>query len=731
MNPTTRVFAVAFFLSVPLLGAALVQGQTAPAAGAVTARPRVEVVPRQGLPARDVALLVSGQQGGQIAVAIKVFPSASAGKPERIPWVVDIPGFTLLSMAEGDAMDLELAVYLLSGGGEIAGHEENTLHITGIPASWQTGGGLKLLGYLDSTRPPTDLRILVREPSSGAFGNWEMPVPTRAGGTPRTAAFGMAQVTDAGPSLGGSSGGGAMVGTGFEGMTGRSGLLALVAPDPPGAWLVVGIGGARSDARDAPFSLAGAGAVPATRPVARPGSVLKVALLSEGMPGLLEARGRVIYLDGRPNAAVSARIMSRLPAPAGPFEWLEVAVTLPADVPPGEHALEVTVRPVNGLDAGSVGTHFRVPPSDKTDVAVGWPGVPIDETGKVIALPKANLGARPSEEEAPPHLKAAYREAVAKYAADGSGESLRALVEVERTALGKGSSGELGRLASAERSVARSFAKGSPQALLGLCLIHLDLYREHSRDQAYLAIGHSRRVVEELAEMLPSGAKDTDGKRLTADILTVFAASLQAVGSYASAERLFVRAAALDSDNVAALMGRADILERLGDAKHTIEILDKVLALHPDHAEAELRLGVNLRRTGSDSAARKRLTACAAGGRPEWIRAVAWQELASMSLADGNVDDAVRMLREATAAIPADPQLQVLLAATLDRTRHHRDALAVVNSVVDRPAGATPSARLRYAQPPQDDLDAIRHRLDAGRARDLAALVAADKEERS
>ena len=231
--------------------------------------------------------------------------------------------------------------------------------------------------------------------------------------------------------------------------------------------------------------------------------------------------------------------------------------------------------------------------------------------------------------------------------------------------------------------------------------------------------------------MLPSGAKDTDGKRLTADVLTVFAASLQAVGSYASAERLFVRAAALDPDNVAALMGRADVLERLGDAKHTIEILDKVLALHPDHAEAELRLGVNLRRTGSDSAARKRLTACTVAGRPEWIRAVAWQELASMLLADGDADDAMRMLREATAAIPADPQLQVMLAATLDRTRHHRDALAVVNSIVDRPAGALPSARLRYAQPPQDDLDAIRHRLDAGRVQDLAALVAADKEERS
>ena len=230
------------------------------------------MVPRQGLPARDVALLVSGQQGGQIAVAIKVFPTASAGKPERIPWVIDIPGFTLLSMAEGDAMDLELAVYLLAAAARSPATRRTRSTSRPSRPRGKTGGGLKLLGYVDSSRPPTDLRVLVREPSSGAFGNWEMPVPTRAGGTPRTAAFGMAQVTDAGPSLGGSSAPvAAMLGTGFEGMTGRSGLLALVAPDPPGAWLVVGIGGARSDAKDAPFSLAGAGALPATRPVARPG----------------------------------------------------------------------------------------------------------------------------------------------------------------------------------------------------------------------------------------------------------------------------------------------------------------------------------------------------------------------------------------------------------------------------------------------------------------------------
>jgi tetratricopeptide (TPR) repeat protein len=724
MNAATRVVAaVSFALALPF-GVSPVRAQTPPGAGAAPAPPRVEVVPRQGLPGRDVALLLSGQQGGQIAVSMKVFPSASAGKPDRIPWVFDLPGFTLASMAEGDAIDLELAVYLVARGGEIAGHEEATLHISGVPASWQAAGGLKLLGYVDASRPPAELKVLVREPSSGAFGNWAMPVPTRAGSTGRRVDFGSAQVSDV------QGGSGAMVGTGFEGMTGRSGLLALVAPDPPGAWLVAGIGGARPDAGEAPFSLAGKGALPATRPVVRPGSVLRVALLGESMPGDLEARARLVFSDGRTGVTCPARIMSRLPAPAGPFERIDVAVTLPADLPPGEHSLVVSCRPVGGIDAGSVGTFFRVPPAATTDPAVGWPGIPIDETGRAITLPKAGAAASPAAEDAPPQLKAAYREAVARYAADGSAESLRALAAFERDALAGGASGAMGRLASVERSVARTFAKSSAPALLGLCLVHLDLYREHSRDQAYPAIGHSRRIVEELTEMVASDAKDREGKRAAAGVLTVFAASLQAVGSYASAERLFIRAGELDGGDVAALMGRADILERVGDAKDTVGVLEKALALRPHHAEAQLRLGVNLRRIGDEGAARTTLTGCTAAGRPEWIRAVAWQELASMLLAGGQVSEAERLLREATAALPADPQLQVLLAGTLDRERRQREALTVVNAVVDHPAGGTPSARLRYSQPPRDDLDVIRQQLDAGRAQDLAALAAVAREDR-
>ena len=722
MRRAATTIAVVSLLAAAISGNAFAQAEPTPAA-APAASPRVDVTPRRGLPGRDVALLVSGQQGGQITVSIKVFPSASAGRTERIPWVLDIPGFTLASMADGDALDLELAVYLQRENGEIVGHEEDTLHITGVPASWQTGGGLKVLGYVDASFPPTRFRVLVREPSSGAFGNWEKPIPTRAGGTPRTAAFGLAQVADV------QGGSGAMIGTGFEGMTGRSGLLALVAPDPAGAWVVVGLGGAGADGKGAPFSLAGKGALPATRPVVRPGAVLKVALLGEGLPGALEARARVVFTDGRPAVACSARIMSRLPAPAGPFERLDVAVTMPSDIPPGEHGLIVTCRPAGGLDAGSVGTQFRVAPPDKAATALVWPAVPIDESGKVVALTKPNVGTRPSDEEAPPQLKSAYREAVARYAADGTSGSLRKIVEFEQAALAGGSAGDMGRLASAERSLARSVGKTSPQALLGLCLVQLDVYREHSRDSAYLAIGHSRRVIDEMAEML-ADVPNSEGKRAAAGVLTIFASELQAVGSYVSADRLFARAAVLDPDDVAALIGRAAILERVGDAKHAIELLEQALARRPGHVEAELRLGVNLRHAGREAPARKALAECTAEGRPDWVRAVAWQELASLELEGGKPGEALRILRQATTALPADEGLQVLLASTLDLDRHYREANAVVNSVVGHPDPATMSARLIYAQPPHGDVDAIRSRFDETRAQSFAALVAADKEER-
>lgn len=730
MSNANGTIAAASLLLALLPGASSGQTEPNPPAAAAPAPPVVEITPRQGLPGRDVALLVSGQPGGPIAVSGLVFPVASASNPHRIPWVLDIPGPTLVALAEGGAIDVELAVYAQRKDGEIVGHQAVTIHVAALPAAWKADGGLKLLGYVEVSKPATVLRVLVREPSSGAFGNWELAVPARAGETARFVDFG------AGPTETGAeedSGSAEHRDSFFQGMTGRSAVEALVAPEPVGAWVVAGIGGAGTEATAAPFSLVGAGSLPATRLVVRPGAVLKLTLLGEKLPAKVNAVARVVRGDGRPDVSCAARITSRMPAPEGPFEKIAVIVTLPANMPAGQHALVVTCRSAydmaGGAAVGSASASLWVPGPRMASGALAWPAVASDEKVETAAAAGPSVGTRPSEEEAPPELKAAYRQALARYAADGSPESLRALVDFERSALGGGSSADLGRLASAERSVARAIAKGSPQAALGLCLVHLDLYREHSRDAAYLAIGHSRRMVELLAELLASDAKNPEGRSAAADILTVFGATLQSVGSYPTAERLFVRATALDGNDLAALMGRAGILERMGDVPDTIAVLKRVLSLRPDHVEANLRLGVNLRRARRDAEARKFLLASAAVDRPAWVRSVAWQEVASMLLADEKVSEAARVLREATAALPGDPHLQVLLACTLDRLRQHREAVAVVGSVVEHPAGETSSPRLVYAQAPHDDLDATRRALDAARAQTLAALAAGAQEE--
>ncbi len=710
--------------------AAPADGQ-APSEAATPAAPAatVEVTPLRGLAGRAAALLVSGQQGGQISVSMLVFPAGSAGKPGRVPWVLDLPGPTLASATTDGNLGLELAVYGMRGD-KVVGSQVCAIRVAGAPAAWQTNGGLKLLGFVDTAPVPTTLRVLVREPVSGSFGMWELPVPSVPGRGGSHGDLGFIAVAGGPGGQGAGSGTGSMGADATDAVIMRTPtLLAIVAPEPEDAWVVAGVGGEGTSATAPPFSLAGDGNVPSTRPVLKPGTTVRLVLLGAQMPLHPVMSARLRRSDGRPEVSYGARLITRLPAPAGEFERLVVVVTLPADLAAGEHELVVGSRAGTEPGEATAAIRFRVAPPEKAAATLVWPGVPVGEGGE-MAMPARPAGVAVSEDEPPANLKAAYRDAVAHVAADDSPASLQVLVKLERAALGRGDVSEFNRLANTALGLGRTVRKTSSRALLGLCLVNLDLYREHSRDEARLAIAHSRRAVEQLAELLADESKDKESPREAAEVLAVFSGELQAVGSWSTSERLFARALQVDPGNVGALMGRAGVYERASQPGEAIKMLEKVLALHPDHREARLRLGVNQRRAGRLDAAQKSLTACTGTGNPEWVRAVAWEELASMRLAEGKVPQAVEMLRTATADVPADQHLQILLASALDRERHHREALAILNAVVGRPTGGPPSARFLYAEWPHEDLDAARVRLTALRPEALAALAAAVKEDR-
>jgi thioredoxin-like negative regulator of GroEL len=734
----SRLVAVSLLAGVLVPGA---WGQTPPPSGPApaAAAPHVETAAKAGLEGRDAALLLSGQQGGQIAMSVLVFPAGSAGPLARVPWVVDLPGPTLAVLAKDGALRLEFAVYAMRKNSQVVGSGVYAVKVTGVPATWERGGGLKLLGYVEASPEPSALRLLVREPDSGAFGLWERPVPARPRAMPRFSGpgeFGAGTNASAGQSPG--TGGGGMgaqppvLADAFAGMGSVAALLALVAPEPDGRWVVAGLGGATSDGREAPFSLAGAGAVPATRPVLRANTRVRIVLLGQGLWGQgaagLELFARVRHYNGREESC-PVRQMGRAPAPAGEMERLDADVTLPVELSPGEHTLIVSARPRGGVATITAVLPFRIAPSAAEGDALTWPAVPVDENGKLTTMPVVAAGEPPPEEEAPPEVRAAYRAEAARYAADPSPASLRTFAALERASLGGGTSSEMNRLARTEIVLARELAKKSPAALFGLCLAHLDLYREHSRDLAYLAIGHSRRIVEAMAETLAASGGAAEAERAS-DVLTAFAGDLLNVASFGTAERLFVRAATIDEHNVTALMGRAGVQERAADPLHAIKTLERVLALRPGHVEATLRLGVNEHHANHDRAARKTLSACTTPDKPEWVRAVAWQELATMLLEDGDLKAAIALLRTATAALPADRELAVLLAATLDRTGAHREALVLVNGLVERPPSDEPSARGLYGRWPHADLDATRARLDAERPAAFKALAAALTEDK-
>jgi len=103
-----------------------------------------------------------------------------------------------------------------------------------------------------------------------------------------------------------------------------------------------------------------------------------------------------------------------------------------------------------------------------------------------------------------------------------------------------------------------------------------------------------------------------------------------------------------------------------------------LVAKRPGSLEARLRLALTRQRMGDDNEVEALLRACIAPGGPEWIRAVAWQELVRLRIDAGDLKAAEVVLREAAAALPRDRELAVLRAFVLDRTGRHGEARAAV-----------------------------------------------------
>jgi Flp pilus assembly protein TadD len=191
-------------------------------------------------------------------------------------------------------------------------------------------------------------------------------------------------------------------------------------------------------------------------------------------------------------------------------------------------------------------------------------------------------------------------------------------------------------------------------------------------------------------------SSDGEGGALTARILSSFAARLEAARLTGDARRLFERALELDGTNREALLALGADLERRGACREAISHLERLIAVDPKNPEGRLRLALCLARAGDSEESSRMLARIVGESNPEWILALAFQELAKLRLEQEDAPAAEAVLRRGLSRLPDEQGIRLLLAYVLDRQRRSREAWDLVAGLRPARSSAGASPRLRY-----------------------------------
>jgi tetratricopeptide (TPR) repeat protein len=659
-----------------LLGAAAALAQVAAPELAIRA------TRRPGLPARAAALLVSGQQGGPIAVAALGVPLAVTADRVRLGVAIDIEGTSLLAGRSTGTLPVDLAAYAVNDSGGVAAAASCSVVLDlDHGAAAISAGGIKLLLTLDAPLTATRLRALVYVPDGPSFGVIEVPLGA----------------ADAAASAG------------F--------IAPPVIDDPAGAWLLA----AEETAADAPFPfvLGGEPVVPAARPVLAPAAERVGWLLSRGQPeDLAGVAAAVTAADGSDIAPVGVRAIERV-AGAG-IDLTRVAFTVPS-LPTGVYGLRVSgaaaadgVRPTATLPIviaprtprGEVVAWTAFAPGRQSNAAAAAPAAA--PQGSLRLLPVATL-------------KAAYLAALGQLAGSGRDAAIAAVAEMETDAFASGSAREAKRLLEAEGEATRELLAADPGSLLALLALHLDLHRRYGQTSRFAMQSHSSARIEELATAVAFRGGNADSRSLATAALSCFAGERHFVGDLVISARMYRKVLFLDPANPTALAGLGGVLEAAGLFKEAASVLELLVEKQPGNAEARLRLAVNLDRTGSGKRAVDLLETCTAPDNPAWVRAVAYQELVRRRIDESDWANAAALLDRALAALPGDQGLNVQRAFVLDRSGRAVEGRAASRRTVR--ASTSDSPRYRYARTPVNEA-AAECTLLAGRREPAEAALA-------
>jgi tetratricopeptide (TPR) repeat protein len=636
--------------------------------------PPLETIEIGAVSAGTASLLLSGQSGGTVDGALVW---SLAGRDEngrvRVPYVIEVDGRALLAGDRGRHLVIGIYAYVVDVEGNVVDYIAQGLILKSEEYRTPiTSSGLKFVGVFDLDPGDFTLRVMVQNNASGLyFMSWSI--------------LDLPEIDDSSPIL-----------------------LPPLFRGPQSQWVV-----ANQYGQNASFAVDdGTGIVPAARPT------------------LVENRTAEIYLGGNgwdDNALVGVRIVNDigrtvsepLPQftgqPVGEFQFRRVALS-PIDLPPGDYSLIVTLTDEQATEVLRRASQLSVVGDGQTG---GW----ASSADRAVVDGAASV-AHPQEltkKLNKKQIRVAYRRALIPLGEGDYDATRREVSELERLAVAGGSRTLLLELSEAELAEAKALAKTDPTCLMPLALLHRDLYRGYTARRQGLLASHARKMAIAYAEQL---GQDKPYFGFSEGLLVNFAADLAQAGGSAAARDLLEGALLLNPGYEPALLSLGFSFERDSEYLKASDVYQTLVDTHPDSDEGRLRLAVNLIRAGRPEAAERIFRELLQNGANPWIEALAAHELVRLKMAKTkDLPEAEREARSALQRMPDDQKLWILLAAILERSNRHDEAIEVLGNLPSASRGVSP--RARYAEWPAMGIRASQAHLNRRAAEAIPALKAA------
>jgi tetratricopeptide (TPR) repeat protein len=619
-----------------------------PAGGVVRAEgPAVIRVP-------TAALLLSGLSGGSIRAESLATPFPKKDFLVSVQVLVEVDGASLAIPEAGKTLKLDVFAYALAPDGQVVGSTAQSWSLDPEVHRWGLErSGLKIVLALGLTPPAETLRILVLDPNSDQFALLEQPLPI----PPASA-----------------------------------GIKALLVPwvlEPKDRWLVAESAAASAPGLDLTRHpvLAGHGLLPAARPVLEVGATARVYLLVRAPgPGPWSLTARFEHSDGSAAAVVPVTILERVEEAVPELSGYLAALEVP-DLPPGSYLLRSSLGQSASEAVASPPLPVEIVRSAASPAPALWTHLEWAEEAPAAAIAphpsRATTGRQAkglalSRQE----IQSGYREALGLLAAGERRAAADFLRDLEVRATASVRARALRDLERIEWDSAIEVVGESWECLLPVMLLHADLITDYRERSLSPLADHAIRMSDRLSTALAHSARSPEERADAARAVTCLAGHLQRTARLDESDELFDLAVKLEAGNEAAHLGLAVNHEQQGRYREVVDTLRRLVEAHPGHAEARLRLAVNLGRTGEPEEARELFDGLTGAESPDWIAILATQEVASLVIRQGRPDEAARMLGDAVRRWPQRPALRVQLAYLLDRQERPREAGQMIQDLL-------------------------------------------------